>query len=206
MEKSIPRALSLSFLTCAISGLLAITASAQTPRQPAKTSPSKDYQVLEMVLRDLITYDGIDKPLSVGPAPREVFFNPEPYRSGLAGVLEPLRRQKIWERMSGQERAVAQEAAEHLAKRTDTKDTFKLYRAQDSRIHVSTKRREPDKNARYFARYPVQAWAPGYSSDGTYAVVQLFFPELLHPSIGTYVLQKQDEKWKVLFCAFVTYL
>jgi hypothetical protein len=92
MEKRIPRTHSLSLLPCALASLLAITASAQPPGRQAKGSPSRDLQVLEMVLRDLITYDAIDKPLSVGPAPRQVFFNPEPYRSGLAGVLEPLRR------------------------------------------------------------------------------------------------------------------
>lgn len=52
----------------------------------------------------------------------------------------------------------------------------------------------------------VFVYPPGYSRRKTIAVVRLFFPEFLHPSIGIYVLQLRGTNWVIVAKKFTTFL
>lgn len=188
-------------IACSIASVPVGSPQAQPVRD---AQPAQNTQVLDAVLRDLITYNRVDKPLSLSHAPREVFFNVHTVPKGATDILNPLRHQKVWARMSRQEQAAAEEAAGQIKDRPASRRAFSNYQPGDRRIHAVFGPAKPRNSAPYFAMFPVQAAVPGYSRDGTIAVVRLNFPEIFHPSQGAYVLQKKDNQWKVLYCAFIT--
>ena len=57
----------------------------------------------------------------------------------------------------------------------------------------------------YQADFPVELTAPGYSNDQNMAVVWVYCPEF-HPTLGTYVLERDGKSWRIVLAKFLTYL
>lgn len=66
----------------------------------------------------------------------------------------------------------------------------------------------PEFNAREYSEAKAYAhvWLPGYSKDGSTAVVRLSFGPTPHGATATYLLTKTDSAWKVTKWAFAYYL
>jgi hypothetical protein len=189
----------------AVVGLL-VTCSFQSSESADNQTRTRDFQVMDAILFDLTTYKGQYRPYSLVPTtPRDVYFDPKPYRSRDAQDNDPLKFSKEWDKMSIGERSAVQEATRHIESRGEVRGIFKKYRPQHKRIHLAATRAQPNRKTPYMATFPMQAWVPGYSRDGNIAVVQLYFSEIFHPSIGTYVLQRKERNWKVLYRAFVMF-
>ena len=52
----------------------------------------------------------------------------------------------------------------------------------------------------------VQFWHAGFSDDGTLAVVKFWYGPSSHGAIGTYVLRKVKNRWKIEKCTIDHYL
>jgi len=61
----------------------------------------------------------------------------------------------------------------------------------DGKDDAAFEKKHPD------ARGYVEAWMPGYSEDGRTAVVRVLFGPTPHAATATYMLVKQDGRWKV---------
>lgn len=177
------------------------------PQEAIANDVQQDQRVLDAVLLDLVTYTGPDEPLSVGPAPREVFFNPGMLRVTMRSALQPLQVSfgSARKGMSDSEQRNAEEAVTQLVKRTHTRASYAGYRSRDARVHVVKPGPVSDR-APYFASYPVQVSVPGYANDGTLAVVHLVFPEILHPTYWTVVLKRTNRGWKISRRGSVTFV
>ncbi len=186
-----------------------ITAAASAP--PAR--PDRDPAVVKAVLDDLTMYSsGGDCPLSLDPhTPRVVYVtSAEPpltlscdNKDESAGFsMAPCVDLSI---LNGMPRAVGRKVKQ--AERDETRNQKNAralfdWQSSNARVMVDAPRSEDE----YQSAYPVSVWSPGYSSDGTIAIVKLWFPEVWHPSSATYVLQSTPRGWAVLASSFRTFL
>lgn len=181
------------------------------PRSAEAFEPSAaiDNTILKVVLTDLRTYDENGRPFSLSrEIPRDIYFSPEPIGTVLQPA-EPLESNDVWSKMTETERRWTQEGIRHLEERSALGDSFREFRATSEAIHVvdgPTGIAAAAPNVPYSAQFPIRAWAPGYSHDGSCAVLHLFFDEILHPSYATYVLVQTDGTWKIVFRGFITYV
>jgi len=183
--------------TCAL--LLALVVFATTPRLLAN---ERDAAVLDSVLEDLTTYRGGDVPLSVGSkTPRTIYAttaspqvpDPPDIDNLLHAVINAVPRA-----MKSKVRQANDDANAHRSDRHGVE----AYRSTRSAVVVDS----PAVSTNYQSSYPVAAWSPGYSRDGSLAIVALYFPEFLHPSVGLYLLESTPRGWVVLTKSFLEYL
>ena len=52
----------------------------------------------------------------------------------------------------------------------------------------------------------VWVYPPGYSPRGSFAVVRLYLPEMLHPSVAVYFLRARGGDWEIVNKKFVTFI
>ena len=167
---------------------------------------SEDERVLSEVLNDLAKYSGSDRPFSLGrKRPRKIYVlairpdsPPNPDRAldefkGLVGIDDEHLRHAI-----GQ-----------VPVRYDRNENFSPRRLSGKLLRFLVSK--PDLNNQsnlpsYMASFPMQLYLPGFSANGEIAVVHLYFPDLMHPSYGTYVLTKDHGDWQIAYREFATYL
>ncbi len=174
--------------------------------EPAKNN-LRDQSVLNVVLLDLMTYSGDDYPANAKKIPpNEIYFRPNANNRPQT-INDVLRRtdEKKWKQLTTQQHKLSKEAAQNLVARTNTGDFFTDFKAKDKRIHLYPKQKkvdflDPDR------KRPFQAWTPGYSKDGTLALVRLTFSWSIHGAESTYILLKEDKKWKVILRQFTYYV
>ena len=143
-----------------------------------------EYVVLELVLTDLTKYEGSNLPLSIGHRiPRDVYFSRVP--------------PKIWV-----------EGGRIFPLKPTPPNTWKDFRSAEDGIRVvdGPVALGEGTETPYAAHFPVKAWMPEFSPNRSRAVVRVYFPEILHPSYGTYVLLRQDGTWTITRRRFDTYL
>jgi hypothetical protein len=168
-----------------------------------------DDAILNLVLADVSTYDGPDCPLSLVPQiPRDIFFLRTPI-DWAPDAAKPLDHNNTWRTMSDSERHSTRTAIAHLLGRHTSDFAYRDFHPVRDAIHamdIPLNLAEIPDAVPYGARFPIQAWSPGYSSDGLCVVVHLHFPELLHPSDATYVLISEPDGWKIKYREFITWV
>jgi len=183
-------------------------AHAVEPGPRVSVDHSVDSTILDLVLSDLRVYQESDCPLSLSrDVPRDIYFSPTLIDS-TPQPKEPLDHNKLWSEMTDSQGQLTQEGIKHIEERHAAGDSFRDFRPTSDAIHVMDAASNIDTTAKdvpYGARFPIQAWAPGYSHDGSCVVVHLYFPEMLHPSYATYVLVSTNGTWMITFRGFITY-
>lgn len=181
--------------------------TAVTP--PATTSEalltSQDAAVLEVVLTDVLTFDGENSPRDTRYGDKDhILVAPQPcsYKITLDRVL--LQRTKAsWEALSSEQLASAQAAAKDLVRRFDAKENFEPLISNDPRIEIQAD--PPTTQPGLRMDRPICAWAPGYSGGGSFAVVRLSIPWSIHHADGVYLLEKHEGAWKIALRDFTYY-
>ena len=166
-----------------------------------------DNRIIEIVLSDLTRLKGV--PLSLDrESPRDVYFYPAAMEVRPT-PLEAINHNDGWQELKHLDRSSIEEAVRIVVGRYTRDETVGQFTSDHRMIHVIEERAsavDAEADVPYGEFFPVQAWAPGYSSEGDCAVVCLYFPELYHPSVGTYVLTRLDSGWIIEFRGFITYL
>ena len=170
-----------------------------------KSEVKRDEAILEVVLQDLLTLKEKGLPFSLPPAPREIFFNPDSCKYLKDKPQEVLEHWGAWKKLSATERRAVGQATTQLTARKTEQGVFAHYRPQHPKIKIIRIKERGGHAKPYQANYPLHAGAPGFTNDGQYAVLTLFFPEFLHSSNGAYILTRRRGYWEVLCRGFVTY-
>jgi hypothetical protein len=178
----------------------------ESPRPQSDSNADRDSAVLEVVLKDLLSWP--ESPFRPRDATKkQILFSPEAL-TGRLTVADVLQRHdpRGWQKMSPVQIVLASEAARHLARRLDAKDTLKGLKLKDERIAIwakagaDAKRDRPSRRAR---PQVFRAYAPGYSHDRQVAIVRLAYPWSIHSGYATYVLARKENEWVILVRDFV---
>ena len=159
-------------------------------------------RVLLEVLHDMIYTSGDYRPLSVGPDIPATLFILRDIPS-----FPPCTEETLDEFLGmpiGKDDALAQ-AIEDLHANHESGTPFNISRLSTNRIQVVEKPNMDVNNQAYMAIYPAQVFLPGFSDDGSVAVVNMWFSELYHPSVMTYILIKRNGRWTIHFRGIATY-
>jgi hypothetical protein len=182
--------------------------SIQPPAAKPEQNVSIDNTILNLVLSDLRMDKSPDCPLTLSrDVPREIFFSTEMI-DAVPQPTKPLERDELWSHMTESQIRLTQEGIKNLEERYAAGDSFRDFRSTRDTMHVIDTAPNIDTTANdapYGARFPIRAWVPGYSQDGSCVVLHLYFPDVLHPSYATYVLMSTNGNWKIAFRGFVTY-
>ena len=182
---------------CAASGL----AQEGSGSKPI-SKPVRDFAVIETVLRDLLSYK--KSPLIEKDDPEsKIRFSRDVRKSnGSAdGVLSKLGYCRlIWNKLSTGTDGSTTEAVEDLFSRREENEPFKGFKPSNSRIVVVDKEKFDPLGPQRFS-----AEIPGYSKDGSAAIVKMSFSYGEHGGSCTYFVVRFRNAWIVLFCAFIYY-
>jgi hypothetical protein len=194
----------VAILAAVISLCACLSASARYAAMETGPLPALDRNaaILDAVLGDLTTYRGGDLPLSLAPSvPRTIYATPwAPPIADPPGIDLLLRAvvNTVPRTLKDKVRQAENDAELHRA----TRHAVQSYRPMSDRVVFDTH----IDGADYRRNDPVSIWAPGYSRDGSVAVVSLYFPETLHPSVALYALESTPRGWIVRARSFLTYL
>ena len=188
----------------------------RTELQPTATLAEDDRSILETVLYDLSTYNGPGRPLSLVPVtPRDIYFlrkeiewKPDP--------IKPLDHAGVLASMGASELVAVKAAIENLARRNESKYSYQNFHSATKVIkvvetawpllHNAWPLVDDSTEVPYGAQFPIQSWSPGYSADGSFVVLHLYFSEILHPSAATYVLTREKTGWGIKYRGFITWI
>jgi len=178
----------------------------EPPKPKANPGAARDSEVLEVVLKDLLTWS--DSPLEPRKAKeKQIRFSPEALtvKLELGDVFErPFPEQ--WKKLTPAQLGRAREAAVDLVHRVGEKDALKGVKLKDPRIIIWDKAREaaePKRRGAYDHPQVFEVHAPGYSQGQEIAIVRVRFPWSIHGGFGTYVLLKKEGEWIVLVRDFI---
>ena len=168
-----------------------------------------DSAVIELVLIDLTTYNEPNRPLSLVPlVPRVICFSTKPV-GGPHPPGDALEYDSVLGSLSNSENANIHDAIRDATLRYERSPgvagfdlTHRLIRVVDGALPRS----DATDETPYSALYPIQAFPPGYSKDRKCVVVQLYIPEIFHPSFVTYVLITKHGEWTILHRGIITYI
>lgn len=197
---------------CLRSGNAANNPSA-APASPEASRPVGDVDaaVIGRVLKDLVTNKGDENPVAPrGTLLESIQFSREAvaWQQTVDMVLYEHEPQR-WQRLTKSQRAAVHEAAEDLVARTPAnQQRFRIDEAPKpiTLIEKPATTNGADRGPPEVFNRAIRAWLPGYSADGTIAVVRLSIPWSIHHAEGTYVLRRADGSWVVLLRQFVYYL
>lgn len=166
----------------------------------ATESASQDAEVLNAVFADLLENSSDDF-----DARQQILFIPIADERALTSesILSPTGEfERWWEQLTTDQRKWTKEAVAKLVSRIGGSDPFKDYIPRDPRVKLFPEGEKPGLGT----RIPFQAWPPGYSEDGTIAVVVLSFGwGSFHGASSTHVLLRCNQGWKVLIRDFTYY-
>jgi hypothetical protein len=177
---------------------------ADLKHQTEDANQKLDLTVLQVVLHDLLSTNAGNSPLNArGLPPKEIRFHSHPVENLIQAkdVLER-RHNQLWSTLTEYQWARYSNAAKRLVERIESSSLFKDLDEHDSRIHLFDKDHVNDLDLLHLVR----AYRPGYSNDGRFAVVKLHLPFAMHLCVGTYLLEKSDDKWEVSLRNFDYYL
>lgn len=168
--------------------------------QPTTGFPvtSRDQEVLDHVLRDLIADTTDRSPVAMRGKPPERLSVASCSASWPITIEQVLHRQDVetWAQLPEDALPELQLAAADLVARSTP--GFVGFESTDWRM---TSVRDADANSaalRTRAGRPIRAWPPGFSADGTLAVVRLSIPWSRHSATATYVLSSEEQPWAIL--------
>ena len=168
-----------------------------------------DNAIVELVLVDLSTYNGPGRPFSLAPkVSREIYLSTEPL-AWPPHAEEPLERNSVFDAISSSGRQAIYDAITDIKARYESGDQVSGFSPMHGMLHVvdsALSIGDATDDTPYSALYPIQAFPPCYSPDGTCAVVHLYVPEIMHPSDVTYVLIAIGGQWTITHRGFVMYL
>jgi hypothetical protein len=158
-------------------------------RQNASAIAETDSEVLSVVLADLL----FQQEGTVAFARKAI-----PYPVTIDELLD--QNDKVaWANLTRPQIEACEEAAEQLTRRIVDNFLFESLEPPDERIQI-------DEHASgNILNGPVQAWPPGYSTDGRFAVVRLVIPWSFHHKVATYLLSKENDKWSICLRQTVYY-
>lgn len=189
----------ISLMACE-AGAEPLSAQSQKPAADSNTNKinEQDYPVIEAILLSLIQERADQDADRTG----KVVLDPEqPFPIMHSWLLDEASLKATIRNTRGA--VIPRGLGEALRKRNDWRYfDFNAYQPKDKRILVSGRSGLDD--ARFIRKYPtavafVQAWLPGYSEDGKTALVRckLYPSDHVHGTVGTFLLTKQDDTWKV---------
>jgi hypothetical protein len=166
----------------------------------------RDQDVLDVVLGDLLSFAAGHSPVSErGRPPKSLAFSSRSANWPISVESVLYRHEpEPWQRLPATALPQLQVAAEDLVERT-ARGGFSSFKSTNHRVTV---RAPADKETTGEALYDrfIQAWPPGYSPDGSLAVVCLTLPWSIHSATATYVLTKSATGWAVVVRQFVYYV
>jgi hypothetical protein len=160
--------------------------------------------VIEAALVDLLSAK--ESPVAVrGEPPAEIRFaeNPCTFPVTAEGILMRHDKEK-WAALSPADIEAATAAADEVVRRHESHDGFKPFMPRDARVKIQaapTSRPDPLTDTR-----PVEAWPPGFTAGGEYAVLFLSIPWSMHHADATYLLQRDGQGWRIVLRQFVYYV
>jgi uncharacterized protein len=170
--------------------------------QPAKLLP-EDAEVLEAALSDMAQYDGKDFELS--------FINPGKSirlldRTGTANPFtESQMNVELDERQAND---IDLKMRQSLLSRNSKEVSLADLRFSDDRIQLG--KESFGLRKRIADQEKLRGWVavclPGYSADGSRAVLRFWFGPTPHGAAGTYLLSKIGGKWSVIWRDFAHYV
>lgn len=169
---------------------------------------AEDRQIIELVLLDMLDYQGESKPFFGDKRHRKVVLVNRTPR----GVGYLMDNQINGELDLDQANDVSLEISEHLAQRNPAPFSLADLRPVSKRILLrdeSDVRRRFDRGFTEPPRWPgpwVQIYLPGYSKRRDRAVLRFWFGPSSHGAAGTYLLKKKDGRWKVRWRDFSFFL
>jgi hypothetical protein len=171
----------------------------------------RDYQVLEVVLEDLLAYKGKDSPHPFrDPSADHILFDRTTvrYQIGRSEILEAFRRERGIH-MTADEQEVVGHLADDMLRRNKHRVSFTGFKPRDKQIIILEQNETSPPAKRglplYFPERPVGAWLPGYSADGSFALRSLSILWSIHYAKGTYLLAKRGSVWRVQRRSFTYY-
>ncbi len=177
-----------------------------------KAAAGDDYQILELVLLDLIEFKDFSPSIDVGTKSDIVLSEKTAGSSGLlsdgqlgiefdgkrtdlipAAIREGLRSRNPNE-------PVSLRGFKSSSPKILVRDLSALERFRKSERNSEFKRTYPN------ARGYVKAWLPGYSTDGQTAVPRALLGPTPHTATATYMLTKKNGRWTVVWRKVARYL
>lgn len=178
--------------------------------EPAtRDTATNDALVLQVVFDDMLSADNDESPGEWNrnqskPVYIATSFHPQ---LKVSDVLAE-RDKKKWKSLTKSQSSAAIEAAEDLIVRVEKEEPLPELRSTSGRIQ-SAGRAGPATQRTREDPFPERSSAvclPGYSRNGRYAVVHLWFPWSIHSGEATYILERTDRGWKVLLREFTYYV
>jgi hypothetical protein len=162
----------------------------------------EDHLVLETVLTDLLTYEEFD-PLGAGES--HIVLDVK-----TAADSFYLSQNQIASELRG-ERRVSDSLGPALSNRNTGSVSLAQFKPANPSILVhDVSNEEKQFTQAFWKAYPqakgfVTAWLPVYSKDGKAAVLRFWFGPTAHSATGTYLLVKEQGKWKVAWRSLAYY-
>lgn len=183
-----------------VSSVSTVTPPAHPTRSQVVDSSTSDAQVLALVLGDLMTYPGEDNPVSGGRSfPEHLLIANKLGAFGFASYPPPssvdLRLSAVPQcPLTPVEVAAANDAGlDSEVRMARGSVAFPELHLDPARFVIAPPASSPDG----ITNRQIQIFAPGYSSDGQIAVVQMSIPWSIHSASGIYVLARTDAAWVV---------
>lgn len=177
-------------------------------------SRQEDGAVLEAALKDLLADPA--SPLEPRVAERQQILVSTEASNRVPSSEDILLKYDMeqWKKLSPAQLELAQMAAKDVARRARSKERFQGFAPKDPRIVQFTQadeekaEREKDPVKRLRRPQVFRAYPPGYSADGTLAVVYLAYPWSggFHSGVATYVLARRGKAWDVLMHQLILYV
>ncbi|MDB5387613.1 MAG: hypothetical protein JWM11_3259 [Planctomycetaceae bacterium] len=176
-----------------------------------KTDAARDLNVLNVVLSDLLSKDRkkmvfLRKNDKTGEDELDFSSHPDSQRVTVKDLLgssvSPAPDAESWAKLSKLQITAALEGMGSLVCRCKANTDFDSLTALNSKVRMR-KGEEVDSNDVAF--HLVTAHRPGYSESKNIAVVNVSYFWSLHPAEAIYVLEKNEEKWTIIFCQHIYY-
>jgi hypothetical protein len=187
-----------------IRSLAGICIAACVASQPvaAVSQPSRhaaDGLVVEVALRDLLSARGTKSPLAFLVEGREVPCVSEAPSKGSLTQDEVLlnRGRSDWRDLGEADYRAVELAAVNLAQRGRGKGAGEVLPLREE-FRCKAPGAPSNQGVFSLPKRSMAAWLPGYSRDGSLAVVRLFVPWSLHHADVLYVMKRQGGTWKIL--------
>ena len=173
----------------------------------------RDAAVLQVVFDDMLSKENSESPAEWnGDQSKRVYVSKNP-RGGRVDARQILPRhdEEKWKALTGAEQKAAMEAADDLVARVSKGGSLPELRSTSGRVNIyedAGAATQPTREDPYGGDRPSCVFRPGYSRDGRYAAVNLAFPwsGRMHSGEVTYILERSDGGWKVLFRSFTYYV
>ncbi len=194
---------------CAQSPQQLISTATPTPDESAVTPTAapglteRDQLVLDRVLRDLLSAESGKTPVSIRGAPPETLSVASSSLSRTFKVFHLYLRHHsdAWSALPTTSDAALRAAADDLVARAAA--GFSNFVSTDPRVTMVSESDLTSTGVHRFADRPIRAWPPGYSPDGSLAVVFLNIPWSMHSTSTTYVLALDSSGWNVVVRQFI---